>query len=711
MRAPSPTVTVSVTAGHIPPALAPFADAPRWVVWRYGSARKGKAKPPKVPYNPRTGRPADSTDPTTWATFAEASRALQRGRYDGIGIMLGDGLAGIDFDHCVDGVGQIAPAVLADVQALNSYTEFSPSGTGVKVLCLGELPSSWKTDYCEGYSEARFFALTFRQLAGSPDAVQSAPAALAALHARWASKGAAHKQSNNGAPILTPAGLDWSFVAWLEARHSRLLAPSGLPWGCTPQLRVLLERDELPAGLRAKGDSPSERRALVVRQLARAGYLPEELYVLARLLWQRHSYASKNARDTLADLLRLITLEARPNAYSLHSQARLAEYLRKPTPTPASPPAEALAPATPRRAPADLAAYLVALTEAAECGVVLLTRAERAQLVGIHSKTAQRLETRLVAEGAIRLTKPVRTATGRAVYVQILKRIIEPVAPDVHTPPAQPAPTPQTDDATAYALGEDTVCPLVPPAAEPAPGAPVLPPTHTQPVSSPSGRPALAELVAEALDAYGTAGGKAVLCRVQAHVRTVGGLRCTDAAICRAYRAELQRRKYARADAALRATAENKGPTWRRQRLRGLEHSIVGDLALAASLRQQPYRLDLVTGDVTTERRSDKTPGQLEARVWVWARQYAIIAQVHEERQAPISPETEEEALLDEAVAVLAQLRAQAVARGEAPRRPQVDVQQAAPKPVPVPAKTPSAAAGLVARLKARQQQIALCAD
>ena len=56
------------------------------------------------------GRPASSTDPKTWGTFAE----VQRGAGDGFGVMLGDGLACYDLDHCLVG-GKVADSRAAEV--------------------------------------------------------------------------------------------------------------------------------------------------------------------------------------------------------------------------------------------------------------------------------------------------------------------------------------------------------------------------------------------------------------------------------------------------------------------------------------------------------------------------------------------------------------------------------------------------------------------
>jgi len=54
----------------------------------------------KLPVDARTGKPAKTNDPATWCSFAEAEP--QAHRFSGLGIVLTDGLAGVDLDDCRD---------------------------------------------------------------------------------------------------------------------------------------------------------------------------------------------------------------------------------------------------------------------------------------------------------------------------------------------------------------------------------------------------------------------------------------------------------------------------------------------------------------------------------------------------------------------------------------------------------------------------------
>ena len=58
----------------------------QWICWRLEPDPKGE-KPRKVPYDPRTGRKASSTNPETWATLPEAMRAQTKYLFTGVGFV------------------------------------------------------------------------------------------------------------------------------------------------------------------------------------------------------------------------------------------------------------------------------------------------------------------------------------------------------------------------------------------------------------------------------------------------------------------------------------------------------------------------------------------------------------------------------------------------------------------------------------------------
>jgi putative DNA primase/helicase len=166
-----------IAVEHLPVELRASTRA---VVWRF-EERDGRRT--KVPYQARyPWRRASVTAPATWGSFAEALAVVRAGRADGLGHVLGDGLAGVDLDHCLL-ASALTDEALAIVRALDSYTEVSPSGHGVKVFVRGTLPSGRRrTGTIEMYAEKRFFTVTGRHVAGTPRTLEERTAALAAVH-------------------------------------------------------------------------------------------------------------------------------------------------------------------------------------------------------------------------------------------------------------------------------------------------------------------------------------------------------------------------------------------------------------------------------------------------------------------------------------------------------------------------------------------------
>ncbi|MBV08677.1 hypothetical protein [Rubinisphaera sp.] len=84
----------------------------------------------------------------------------------GIGFVFTDDdpFVGVDLDHCLEPeTGNLLPWVSEIVDLLDSYTEISPSGTGVKIILesSGMLPGRRKSSLgVEIYSSGRYFTIT-----------------------------------------------------------------------------------------------------------------------------------------------------------------------------------------------------------------------------------------------------------------------------------------------------------------------------------------------------------------------------------------------------------------------------------------------------------------------------------------------------------------------------------------------------------------------
>jgi hypothetical protein len=145
-----------------------------------------------VPYDAKTGRKASTTNPATWTTFEQAVQAYPGGgqRYDGVGFVFteGDPLCGIDLDNGRDPqTGALKPWAQQIVSDLDSYTEVSPSGTGVKIFVRASKPGPrCKTAYHDGevevYDRDRFFTVTGRAVEGVSRNVEARQEQVEALH-------------------------------------------------------------------------------------------------------------------------------------------------------------------------------------------------------------------------------------------------------------------------------------------------------------------------------------------------------------------------------------------------------------------------------------------------------------------------------------------------------------------------------------------------
>lgn len=92
--------------------------------------RKGKTT--KVPYQVNGCR-ADPSNRKCFTDFETVEAVYQRGGYAGLGIGVFEPYGMIDIDHCVEN-GKLSAMAQEIVELMDSYTEYSPSGTGVHII-------------------------------------------------------------------------------------------------------------------------------------------------------------------------------------------------------------------------------------------------------------------------------------------------------------------------------------------------------------------------------------------------------------------------------------------------------------------------------------------------------------------------------------------------------------------------------------------------
>lgn len=162
----------------VPEAIAELREIDQWVGYSTN----------KIPVAP-TGGPADSTDRATWGTLAEAKFIRKVQGLPGVGFVFSteDPYVGIDLDNAVGPDGELHEWAAEIVGRFDSYTELSPSRTGVHIFVRGDIPRPGaKLDdpergvKIECYKHSRYFTVTGQPLGGTSQAIEDRSDDLAA---------------------------------------------------------------------------------------------------------------------------------------------------------------------------------------------------------------------------------------------------------------------------------------------------------------------------------------------------------------------------------------------------------------------------------------------------------------------------------------------------------------------------------------------------
>ena len=131
-------------------------ERPQWTLWKIGNDRK-------IPLSVFGGY-ASCTDSSTWSTFDHAASVFLRNTKvcRGFNVATGNGLGGLDLDDVIGADGSIEERYRLILGHLGSYTEFSPSGTGLHCFFTytGDGPENRKTKDIELYFRAHFLSVT-----------------------------------------------------------------------------------------------------------------------------------------------------------------------------------------------------------------------------------------------------------------------------------------------------------------------------------------------------------------------------------------------------------------------------------------------------------------------------------------------------------------------------------------------------------------------
>jgi len=197
-RAPERGPAGRLASGFALPApLAHLRDVARWVGWRWvwDERRQIWDKPPFRAAFPEFH--ASTQKPQSWAVLATAERALAAGQIDGIGYVIreDDAHVFVDLDDCRDPItGEIADWATELVEECDSYTELTPSGSGLRIIgthggfLTFPIDASYKLP-CGGHGEVyfkgiRYVTMTGQHLPGTPTELRDVSGAALDLLAR-----------------------------------------------------------------------------------------------------------------------------------------------------------------------------------------------------------------------------------------------------------------------------------------------------------------------------------------------------------------------------------------------------------------------------------------------------------------------------------------------------------------------------------------------
>lgn len=185
---------------------ADLADIEQWLTWK--PTEDGR-KVPRAPYEHR-GQPdrfVSAQDPTVWTDRETAQRWADVLPGHGLAFTIPNREDGpedpyvlIDYDDVRDPeTGSIHPTVREHLARAESYADVSTSGTGVHIVCRGELPEDVKSidaalaahdDFpdagIEVYDVGRYMAMTGAHIAETPVETRQAQEFLDALAAEYA---------------------------------------------------------------------------------------------------------------------------------------------------------------------------------------------------------------------------------------------------------------------------------------------------------------------------------------------------------------------------------------------------------------------------------------------------------------------------------------------------------------------------------------------
>src|SRR6266566_978427 len=183
--------------------LAELVPYPQFVVWKHQFLDE---KPKKPPYSPIQHRLADTSNSRSWGTLDQSLKALGTGYYNGIGFVFSkdDPYSMIDLDHCVGNNRTIDTWAQNIIDALATYTEYSPRD-GIHLITQAHIPGTGrKIGSVEMYSTNHFMTITTRHVLGTPNTIEKRQGEHTALYRALVPEPLQSLSKNTGGAVLPP---------------------------------------------------------------------------------------------------------------------------------------------------------------------------------------------------------------------------------------------------------------------------------------------------------------------------------------------------------------------------------------------------------------------------------------------------------------------------------------------------------------------------
>lgn len=166
-----------------------LTDLNNWCVWKYTEVN---GRFTKVPFNAITGEKARSNDKSTWTDFNSAVAVYKSQRVDGIGFFFESPYIGIDLDDVENDIhrfknGDHTDNIVSEFhEAFKSYSEISPSGTGIHIIAKGSIPGDRRRKGgVEIYENGRFFTMTGHTLGKYSEVTEASKNTLERIYTKY----------------------------------------------------------------------------------------------------------------------------------------------------------------------------------------------------------------------------------------------------------------------------------------------------------------------------------------------------------------------------------------------------------------------------------------------------------------------------------------------------------------------------------------------